>query len=111
MTPNRHGSAVHEYPNELEIVTTRAFDASLNLLCPSSGGKKLKASNGKRGEGDIAGILGWTVHGGAPGAVCSLTKNEEVDKRVGYTVCWHPSCCKTGQNICGSQFVGNAGAE
>ena len=32
MTPNRHGSAVHEYPNELEIVTTRAFDAPIELV-------------------------------------------------------------------------------
>jgi uncharacterized protein YndB with AHSA1/START domain len=32
VTPNRHGSAVHEYPNELEIVTTRAFDAPLGLV-------------------------------------------------------------------------------
>ena len=32
MTPNRHGSAVHEYPNELEIVTTREFDAPLELV-------------------------------------------------------------------------------
>ena len=32
MTSNRHGSAVHEYPNELEIVTTREFDAPLELV-------------------------------------------------------------------------------
>ncbi len=32
MTPNRHGSAVHEYPNELEMVTTREFDAPLALV-------------------------------------------------------------------------------
>ena len=32
MTPNRHGSSVVEYPNELEIVTTRAFDAPLELV-------------------------------------------------------------------------------
>src|SRR5215471_18545630 len=32
MTTNRHGSAVHEYPNELEIVTTRELDASLELV-------------------------------------------------------------------------------
>ena len=32
MTANRHGSAVHEYPTELEIVTTRAFDAPLELV-------------------------------------------------------------------------------
>jgi len=32
VTPNRHGSAVHEYPTELEIVTTREFDAPLALV-------------------------------------------------------------------------------
>jgi uncharacterized protein YndB with AHSA1/START domain len=32
MTPNRHGSAVIEFPNELEIVTTREFDAPLELV-------------------------------------------------------------------------------
>ena len=32
MTPNRHGSAVHEFPNELEIVTTREFDAPIALV-------------------------------------------------------------------------------
>ncbi len=32
MTPDRHGSAVHAYPNELEIVTTREFDAPLELV-------------------------------------------------------------------------------
>ena len=32
MTPNRHGSSVIEYPNELEIVTTREFDAPLALV-------------------------------------------------------------------------------
>jgi len=32
MTPNRHGSAVVEYPSELEIVTTREFDAPLELV-------------------------------------------------------------------------------
>jgi uncharacterized protein YndB with AHSA1/START domain len=32
MTTNRHGSAVIEYPNELEIVTTREFDAPLELV-------------------------------------------------------------------------------
>jgi uncharacterized protein YndB with AHSA1/START domain len=32
VTPNRHGSSVHEYPSELEIVTTRAFDAPLALV-------------------------------------------------------------------------------
>lgn len=30
--PNRHGSAVVELPNELEIVTTRQFDAPLELV-------------------------------------------------------------------------------
>ena len=29
MTPNRHGSAVIEFPNELDVVTTREFDAPL----------------------------------------------------------------------------------
>jgi uncharacterized protein YndB with AHSA1/START domain len=32
MTPNRHGSSVIEYPNALEIVTTREFDAPLELV-------------------------------------------------------------------------------
>ena len=32
MIPNRHGSSVFEYPNDLEIVTTRAFDAPLELV-------------------------------------------------------------------------------
>ena len=32
MTPTRHGSAVIEYPNELEIVTVREFDASIELV-------------------------------------------------------------------------------
>ena len=32
MTPNRHGSAVVEFPNDLEIVTTREFDAPLELV-------------------------------------------------------------------------------
>ena len=32
MTPNRHGSAVIEFPNALEIVTTREFDAPLELV-------------------------------------------------------------------------------
>ena len=32
MTPNRHGSAVHECPNELEIITSRAFDAPIELV-------------------------------------------------------------------------------
>ena len=32
MTPNRHGSAVVEFPNDLAIVTTRKFDAPLELV-------------------------------------------------------------------------------
>jgi uncharacterized protein YndB with AHSA1/START domain len=32
VTPNRHGSSVIEYPTELEIVTTRAFDAPIELV-------------------------------------------------------------------------------
>jgi uncharacterized protein YndB with AHSA1/START domain len=32
VTPDRHGSAVHAYPSELEIVTTREFDAPLALV-------------------------------------------------------------------------------
>jgi len=32
VTLNRHGSAVVEYPNELEIVTTREFDAPLAVV-------------------------------------------------------------------------------
>ncbi len=32
MTPHRHGSAVIEFPNDLEIVTTREFDAPLELV-------------------------------------------------------------------------------
>ena len=32
MTPHRHGSAVIEFPNELEIVTTRQFDAPIELV-------------------------------------------------------------------------------
>jgi uncharacterized protein YndB with AHSA1/START domain len=32
VTPNRHGTAVHEYPSALEIVTTREFDAPLELV-------------------------------------------------------------------------------
>jgi len=32
VTANRHGSSVVEYPNELEIVTTREFDAPLALV-------------------------------------------------------------------------------
>jgi uncharacterized protein YndB with AHSA1/START domain len=30
--PNRHGSAVIEFPSELEIVTTREFDAPVELV-------------------------------------------------------------------------------
>ena len=32
MTPNRHGSAVIEFPSDLEIVTTREFDAPIALV-------------------------------------------------------------------------------
>jgi len=32
VTPNRHGSAVIEYPSALEIVTTRQFDAPVGLV-------------------------------------------------------------------------------
>ena len=32
MTPTRHGSAVIEFPSDLEIVTTREFDAPLALV-------------------------------------------------------------------------------
>jgi uncharacterized protein YndB with AHSA1/START domain len=32
VTPNRHGSAVREYPTDLEIVTIREFDAPLELV-------------------------------------------------------------------------------
>jgi uncharacterized protein YndB with AHSA1/START domain len=32
VTPNRHGSSVTEFPTELEIVTTREFDAPLELV-------------------------------------------------------------------------------
>ena len=32
MTPNRHGSAVIEFPSDLEIVTTREFDAPVALV-------------------------------------------------------------------------------
>lgn len=32
MTPNRHGTAVIEFPNDLEILTTREFDAPLELV-------------------------------------------------------------------------------
>jgi hypothetical protein len=30
--PDRHGSAVNEFPSELEIVTTRQFDAPIELV-------------------------------------------------------------------------------
>ena len=32
MTPDRHGSAVVEFPSDLEIVTTREFDAPIALV-------------------------------------------------------------------------------
>jgi uncharacterized protein YndB with AHSA1/START domain len=32
VTPDRHGSSVIEFPSELEIVTTREFDAPLQLV-------------------------------------------------------------------------------
>ena len=32
MTPNRHGSAHVEFPNDLEIVLTREFDAPIQLV-------------------------------------------------------------------------------
>lgn len=32
MTPNRHGTAVIEYPSPLEILTTRSFEAPINLV-------------------------------------------------------------------------------
>jgi uncharacterized protein YndB with AHSA1/START domain len=32
VTPNRHGSSVIAYPNELEVVTTREFDAPIALV-------------------------------------------------------------------------------
>jgi uncharacterized protein YndB with AHSA1/START domain len=32
VTPNRHGSAVIEIPDDLEIVTAREFDAPLELV-------------------------------------------------------------------------------
>lgn len=32
MTPHRHGSARIEFPNDLEIVTTREFDAPIELV-------------------------------------------------------------------------------
>jgi len=32
VTPNRHGSTVHEYPSELEIVSIREFDAPVELV-------------------------------------------------------------------------------
>ena len=32
MAPNRHGSSVIEFPNDLEIVITREFDAPIELV-------------------------------------------------------------------------------
>jgi uncharacterized protein YndB with AHSA1/START domain len=32
MTPNRHGTAVIEFPNDLEVVITRTFDAPIGLV-------------------------------------------------------------------------------
>jgi len=32
VTPDRHGSSAVEFPNELEILTTRVFDAPLELV-------------------------------------------------------------------------------
>lgn len=32
MTPDRHGSAVIEFPNELEVLITREFDAPIGLV-------------------------------------------------------------------------------
>lgn len=32
MTPHRHGTAIIEYPSDLEIVTTREFDAPMALV-------------------------------------------------------------------------------
>jgi uncharacterized protein YndB with AHSA1/START domain len=32
VTPNRHGSSIIEFPSDLEIVTTREFDAPLELV-------------------------------------------------------------------------------
>jgi uncharacterized protein YndB with AHSA1/START domain len=32
VTPDRHGTAVIEYPSELEILTTREFDAPVYLV-------------------------------------------------------------------------------
>jgi uncharacterized protein YndB with AHSA1/START domain len=32
VTANRHGSAVHEYPDDLTVVTVRAFDAPIELV-------------------------------------------------------------------------------
>jgi uncharacterized protein YndB with AHSA1/START domain len=32
VTPNRHGTAVIEFPNDLEIVTTREFNAPIGLV-------------------------------------------------------------------------------
>jgi uncharacterized protein YndB with AHSA1/START domain len=30
--PNRHGTAVYEFPNDLDVVTTREFDAPIELV-------------------------------------------------------------------------------
>ena len=32
MTPHRHGSSIIEFPNDLEIVHTRLFDAPIQLV-------------------------------------------------------------------------------
>jgi uncharacterized protein YndB with AHSA1/START domain len=32
VTPDRHGSSITEFPNKLEIVTTREFDAPIELV-------------------------------------------------------------------------------
>jgi uncharacterized protein YndB with AHSA1/START domain len=32
VTPDRHGSAVIDFPSELEVVTTRQFDAPIALV-------------------------------------------------------------------------------
>jgi uncharacterized protein YndB with AHSA1/START domain len=32
VTPNRHGSARIEFPNELEVLITREFDAPIALV-------------------------------------------------------------------------------
>ena len=32
MTPNRHGSAVIELPNDTDVVVTRKFDAPIELV-------------------------------------------------------------------------------